>query len=241
MGNGVRFVRIRGKIVPIRERAKQGVALAAGGAAGGLVGTVYGNGMAIQEASADLRNMNARFARDIAKNPSKEVDVAAFLKKIKSDVRPITELSEIPKGLKPKDTEALKNTLFQSWQTGNAFYAPKGVVGTEAAHIISRSDTHKALLGHELGHHADFMKNGTPTGLANPFKRLWMRVSGAEFDMERRAWKMSPTRDFTGASDALRTYARARNYSRIGLGIGAAVGIGAAAWYLYGRNKKNVR
>ncbi len=237
--SGVKFVRIRGRIVPIMDKAKSGLKKAGefikreaghvgkgsthpgapltfqvgffGTIAAGSLGGAIGRSMAAGDRTKLIRGMHT---------DKDKVDAKKATSSVMSNVTVVTSSADAKKAFKTKEEQQYFGRMATLGTKNNAFamrYKNKDYVFTTAK--VSRS-----VLGHELGHIQDYRKNGTP----GVFSRAFGSVTGATLRREKRAWELSPfkkqeRKDLKEA--ALGTYEK---YTR-GVQVGAATA-GAATW-----------
>ena len=208
------FRRIRGRIVPIPVSGKD-VALIGGG--GAVAGASFGS---ISAAKQNRRDM-AKITKDW-KNPKTSVETKKFVKQIKfKNVTVITNLKDLyASKLKPRTKRAAEPLVIMAQAGRNAF---AGRIDKQDV-IIASKRAPKSVIGHELGHIRDFRKRGKPgffqTGLIGT-------LTGATYEREKRAWKLSPSKDRSTQKKALGTYERTRDRTRAGAALGFTAGIAA--------------
>lgn len=240
MSGDVRFVRIRGRIVPIRSKSSQDTkraALVKGGAA--TVGGAYFGGNFALGTQAPRLNRITRTLKKI-QNFEPQVDSRAFTKSTGIKARVITTAADAEASTRPLGKRI---SIFMgrahgpmTHQGGGATISHKKVGNL----VFTRDFTSPSILAHELGHVRDFEKVGSP--------KFWQRgflgrLTGAELRMEKRAWNLAPSIkstlgrkggmvQFTGIARtrtikklALGTYQIVQRATRVGAGIGAGVGL----------------
>lgn len=242
--SAVRFVRIRGKIVPIMQKAGEAIKGAgraikreAGyvkkgatheGGAGGVVAAEVGFWGAILTGSiggAIGSKMAAKDRSKLIRGMKTDKDRVDAKKATSSVMKNVTVVSTQKDADKAFKTDAERKYFGQMAVKGtkdNAFamrYKNKDYVFTTAK--VSRT-----VLGHELGHIKDYRTNGTPGALSRVFGSL----TGATLSRERRAWEYSPFKKKQREDmkqGALGTYEKRTRGVQAGVGVA-----GAGVWML---------
>jgi hypothetical protein len=213
------FRRIGGRIIPIIKEHGPSIAhRAVNTALGAIGGAAFGlEGAAIEGA---VRGTHNKVVFGLNTNT---VNTKAFVKKQREfkNVEVVTGLKDLYHNKKiPLFSKiALIAPMLSVRKGKNAFATRIGKVELIGAH----KKTNPAAIGHELGHIKDFRKNGVPGAIKYGLPGM---ISGHQYDIESRAWKLSPHKKLNSQqkelkSVALGSYATARRWTRIGAVTGA--------------------
>lgn len=240
--SAVRFVRIRGKIVPIMQKAGEAIKGAGRTAKkeaghvgkgltgpagpivalntawamviGGTLGGMAGSAMAAKDRSKLIRGM---------KTDKDRVDAKAATSSVIKNVTVVSTQKDADKAFKTDAERKYFGQMATKGTKDNAFamrYKGKDYVFTTQK--VSRT-----VLGHEIGHIKDYRANGVP----GPLSRLFGSLTGATLRRERRAWDYNPYKKQERQDlkqGALGTYEKRTR----GVQIGTGAALGAGTWLL---------
>lgn len=195
------------KVAALSSRATRILAGAAKGAnIGQMAGTITGGARSM----AHVKKLKPNLLKDT-------VNVKSTIKKHAPDVVAITTKEELKAYTKnPIKRFALGGALKEG-APANAYYMKAGKKSPAA--IVATPEINRSVIGHELGHHADFTQN---TGIKSKIHRALSKKR-----RETKAWDMSPlasAADEPIKREALGSYLAPGRHRRAGSVIGAAGG-----------------
>ena len=232
----VKFIRIRGRIVPIFDKARQGIKKVVGAAkseasrVGRGVTTESGAAVAVYGVPFLLvsNTIGASIGASAAKKDSERLikemksgrDVVDAKKaaKVMKNVTIITDAKDSDNAFKKEDErfKMMMRHVATEGTKNNAF----ALRYKEKDYVITQRRVSRTVLGHELGHIEDYRRNGT----AGIGEIMFGRITGATVRRERRAWELSP---FKGKErkgmreSAIGTYEKTTRGAQIGTAAGA--------------------
>lgn len=227
--NNVRFVRINGRIVPIRSKnGKQknkhgmtglgaGASALAGGHVGGSIGRARAGRLAAEKFGPTLMD---RWNLD-------QVDVKDFVQR--SGVKNMDVVRGYDEAQGKPLPQSLKTRTFWQRMQFNAAFAPDTRAtkkGSRGGYVFSATNSlNRSIVAHELGHAREWQQK--------PLRYLLDRsvLTGGQYRREVAAWDLAPAKNIDPEikKAALGTYKYAKRGTRAGFAIGAAAALAAYA------------
>jgi len=218
MAANIAFRMVKGRVIPIKVPLG-----ASGGPNDTALRTAIGGALGL-EAGRVAAHYSAQENRDVLRKQMKKNQVKAKKWLNAAGAKNVTHIGSHKEAMNQKHLpKALKSKRFWQNLKDNAFHVQdrkSAKKGKRKSWIVTKGNrVNRDVLGHELGHHRDYVKRG---------KFGYSAVLGSKYKSEKRAWKESPiprTKQNRKLRDnALETYRKERDYTRGGLALGSVIG-----------------